>query len=306
MVIEQRFFCADLSRQNGEKLHGTAPSADCWMLLEYYGAWGVKAPQDSELPDRVKDYLKSFLKTTPAQRFSFIKRQRASADRINFFLVRGQEREPKIYQFTLPAYEQLLDIDLAAFINDWPPEQAVTFGQPLFLVCVHGSHDKCCAKYGIPLYESLKESKAGTIWQSSHVGGDRFAANLTCFPHAVFYGRVERSDALRIINRYQDGFLDLRYYRGRGCYSKPVQAAEFFLRNETGLEGIRDLSLLDSSRVNEEAWRVRFTSTADERVHEMTVSSFKSGFRSYRECRAIEEREIENYQLCSYSVMPEP
>ena len=39
----------------------------------------------------------------------------------------------------------------------------------------------------------------GWVWQSSHVGGDRFAGNLVVLDDGVYYGRVEPSDAWPVV-----------------------------------------------------------------------------------------------------------
>ncbi len=54
---------------------------------------------------------------------------------------------------------------------------------PLLLVCAHGRRDACCAKLGTPVYESLSPHvDPGLLWQSSHHGGHRFAANVLVAP----------------------------------------------------------------------------------------------------------------------------
>ncbi|MEJ7714131.1 MAG: hypothetical protein WKF84_30880 [Pyrinomonadaceae bacterium] len=81
-------------------------------------------------------------------------------------------------------------------------------------------------------------------------------------------GLTERG-APRIVEEYRQGRLYLPNYRGRNCYPKPLQAAEFFVRSETGLTGIDDLRLLDCTNVTEGMLRARFSSAGDDRVHEV-------------------------------------
>ena len=33
------------------------------------------------------------------------------------------------------------------------------------------------------------------MWQSSHIGGDRFAGNVVFLPEGLYYGRVEPAEA---------------------------------------------------------------------------------------------------------------
>ena len=86
-------------------------------------------------------------------------------------------------------------------------------------------------------------SRAGS-GSASHVGGDRFAGNLVCLPDGLYFGRVGPDDVARPRRRYLDGRIRLDLYRGRSCYSFPVQAAEAHVREATGLTGLNDLRLV--------------------------------------------------------------
>jgi hypothetical protein len=115
---------------------------------------------------------------------------------------------------------------------------------PLMIVCSHGKRDRCCAKYGRPLYDELKRKiDPGWVWQSTHVGGDRFAGNLVVLPEGLYFGRVGHEDLDPLLDRYLDRELYLDRYRGRSAYTVAVQAAELAVREAEGLTGINDLSL---------------------------------------------------------------
>ena len=47
---------------------------------------------------------------------------------------------------------------------------------PIVLVCAHGRRDACCARLGPPLFDALApHCPPDALWQSSHLGGHRFA-----------------------------------------------------------------------------------------------------------------------------------
>jgi hypothetical protein len=115
---------------------------------------------------------------------------------------------------------------------------AAPFEGPLYLVCTNGRHDPCCAQFGRPVLRALG---ADTVWESSHLGGERFAGNLVCFPHGIYFGRVDPSNAAALAGGYEQGVIDLDHYRGRAGDDFVVQAAEFFLRREEGLLGVDDV-----------------------------------------------------------------
>jgi hypothetical protein len=305
MMLPPSIYCSQLSRDAAEKSYGTASVGDVWLLVEYRRPWGPHALQDSDLSREVKNYLNRILKTVPRSRLLFIKQDPKRREHPRFFIVRSREREPFIVEFALDAYERLLEINVAAVASGQSLEGGSLMKGALFLVCTHGKRDKCCAKFGYPLYKSLSEQTALPLWQSSHVGGDRFAANLICFPHGIFYAHVTGEGGRRIIDEYEGRRLVLDEYRGRVCYSYPVQAAEFFIRRESGIVLIDGLRQLDCERLSERRWRARFISTNDGRVHEAEVASRPSDFQTYITCHSDEEKRVVQYLLNSYSVSGE-
>lgn len=296
------YFCSLLSRGAGEKTFATASVGDLWMLVEYPSVWGTRALEDSALPAAVKTHLGSLLKTIPRARLLFIKQGRACSDYFNFFVARTRERGPSIVKFQLRSYEELTEVDVAALAGGETAGGVLT-DEPMFLVCTHGRRDKCCAKFGYPLYKALRAREGGAaVWQSSHVGGDRFAANLVCFPHGLFYAHVAEEAGSRIIDEYRARRIVLDHYRGRACYSHPVQAAEFFVRQESGLVGVEEFRHLRTDRAGDRFRRVRFADAGDERLHEATVGWHDSEFRNFITCHAVEERSVPQYALAEYRV----
>ncbi|HEX8922040.1 MAG TPA: hypothetical protein VF766_11220, partial [Pyrinomonadaceae bacterium] len=136
--------------------------------------------------------------------------------------------------------------------------------------------------------------------QCSHVGGDRFAANLVCFPHGLFYAHVTEESGRLCMEEYEAGRLVLDKYRGRACYQYPVQAAEYFIRTEGHLKGLDELRHLGCERTDERQWRVRFASAGGETIHEARVRSVHSDFQSFNTCHAPEEKSVIQYLLDDY------
>ena len=215
-------------------MHATASRVDTWILIEYRGLWAHDAVDGSTLSPALKAYLRSERGRFPHARILFVRRnERRSADGIAAFVARtgGDLR-----QLALDQYDDLLGVDL---------ETAGTpVAHPLFLVCTHGKHDRCCAKFGRPLYDAMREQvDEDWIWQSSHIGGDRFAGNLVVLPDGVYYGRVRPSETWPVVEAALAGRVHLPNYRGRSCHGFAAQAAEVAVREETGLLGIADVQV---------------------------------------------------------------
>ncbi|MEV6266069.1 sucrase ferredoxin [Kribbella sp. NPDC051936] len=123
----------------------------------------------------------------------------------------------------LPADEHLLEV-LAG--ND--PGQVSD--EPVYLICTHGRHDACCAVRGRPVAAALATAYPERTWECSHIGGDRFAANVVVLPHGLFYGHVPPARAVELAKRYDEGVVVPDLLRGSGAFNPAVQAAQHFAR----------------------------------------------------------------------------
>jgi hypothetical protein len=291
------FYCALSSREAVEKTYGTASVGDTWLLVEYRQAWGAKAFQESALEPEVKKHLSRALKSLPSARLLFIKQDRPRPLHLNFFIVRCRERNPFIVKFQFDDYRELLKIDIARVAAERAVGAGLLVTEPLMLVCTHGRRDKCCAKFGYPLYKSLSSYAGESVWQSSHVGGDRFAANLVCFPHGLFYAHVTDEAARTIVDAYRKDSLVLDNYRGRACYPYPVQAAEFFIRREAGIRGLDELRYRGTVRASENSWCVSFNSPQRDHLYQAQITGRMSEFQNRITCHAAEERSVIQYSL---------
>jgi hypothetical protein len=302
-MSQSLFYCSELSARSGERVFGTASTGEVWLLVEYPFAWGSKAMESSALSTAIKEHLAALLKTIPRSRLLFVKQDTPGSEGFNFFVVRSRARNPYSVRLRLTDYKDLLDVNVAAIVAGDSTEGGELTREPLFLVCTHGKRDKCCAKFGNPLYKSLREGASGeSVWQSSHVGGDRFAANLVCFPHGLFYARVSEEEGARVASEYARGRIVLESFRGRACFAHPVQAAEYFVRAETGLVGLDDLRLAGRERAGALTWRVRFAEPEGGKIYEATVTSRASEFQNFITCHASEERRVTEFVLDGLSV----
>src|SRR5581483_6803241 len=174
----------------------------------------------------------------PHTKLLFVRRtRRRGRPGLAVFWGSTREHGGDLFHAEVDAHDDLLDLDLTG--------RGEPLGHPLLLVCTHGKHDRCCARYGRPLYQALAEqAEEDWVWQSSHLGGDRFAGNVVFLPEGLYFGRVGPGEAWPLLDEYLAGRILLENYRGRACYPFRVQAAERAVREATGLRGIEDLELL--------------------------------------------------------------
>jgi hypothetical protein len=297
-----RFYCSELSRGAGELSAGTASTGAVWLLLEYPHGWGRRAFEESLLPDGVKRFLTDSIAGIRHSRLLFIKTDRGRREeRMNFFVVRCRERSPFVVRVGLEKYDDVTRYDLAAMASGRDTQGGEVRRDPMFLVCTHGRRDKCCAKFGVPLYNALREFGGECVWQSSHVGGDRFAGNLVCFPHGLFYAHADAEAGLRVAEAYRAGRVLTEEFRGRACYSHFIQAAEYFVRAESSVAGVEDLHIVSAKPLGGESWLVRFVERAAGREHEARVRRSLSDFSNPITCHSAEAHAVPQFSLEEYA-----
>jgi hypothetical protein len=254
-----RPFCSEISRENDEPLGGTASRIDHWLLVEYRGLWSHDALAGSGLSDQVKARLRELANERPRTRVLLIRRpNRRHHESFAVYVADSREGNERLARLDVGKHEELRELD--------PFEAAQPVGDPLFLVCTHGKHDRCCARYGRPLWDAVSEQlDEASAWQCTHIGGDRFAGNLVALPHGIYYGRVDRDDVGDVLDHHLAGQLALEHYRGRSCWSFAVQAAERRIRAEEGLTSFFDLTLERVTPEAEKRWTVSFATRIGQR-----------------------------------------
>lgn len=250
--------CSDFSLALAEPQFGNFKPATTWLLLEYDGRWEQEALADSALPAQVKDHMQTFLSTHPLARALLIRQKPRLVTGGPLFFVAQTTAPYRLYTFALDRYEDLLDLNLSAIAAGDPRFDGALRADPLLLVCTHGRRDRCCARHGLAVYESLAALAGEVAWQSSHVGGHRFAANVLVFPQGVVYGRVSPDTAAAIYRATLAGELVLEYYRARVAYPPPAQAADYYVRLRTGQTALAAFDLRTVEQHTGGEWMVTF------------------------------------------------
>lgn len=246
-----------------EPLVGAAlPGVEFWILLEHYGPWAPKAIDSPELGEPARKAIARALEELPGARFQLIRRpDRARGQSRRLFLGRSLAPQGWMRSLDLESSESLGDLDLAAILRSGEHPEAVTLSSSLFLVCAHGRRDRCCGLLGIPLFRAMLAESAdrADVWQSSHVGGHRFAPNVQVLPAGLIYGRVIPERSGEFLDAHRQGRLfDLAHLRGRMLFEQPVQAAEIFLRKTGSLSSAEAPTLLEHSEGEGGVHLVRF------------------------------------------------
>jgi hypothetical protein len=96
---------------------------------------------------------------------------------------------------------------------------------------------------------------ADRVWECSHIGGDRFAANVVVLPDSIYFGRVEPDSVVSLLEGLDAGRIDLDHFRGRTSLSLAEQAVEHFVRHELGVDALDAVAI--DGRGDDGAFAVR-------------------------------------------------
>lgn len=240
--------CAESCLRRHDTPIASAPPVRRWLLVEQPGPWGRDALRQSPLPADVTEAVAAQAVAVGARVLLIRRPGRAHhPGPRRWAIVDSDAPGARWFEFTDPL--QLKDLRL----NTVP---APTDTTPVYLVCTHGRHDACCAIRGRPLAAALVAARPAQTWECSHVGGDRFAANLVVLPHGLYYGQVPATDAIALADRHDAGLVSTDWLRGHSVLAAPAQAAQHFARERLGEYRIEALPVRSTRRISPETWDV--------------------------------------------------
>lgn len=275
--MSERFRCALTSCAHDEPLLGTASPVRRWLLVEQPGPWGADALQENRLPPPAVAWLRRQARLAGAR--ALLIRRRRRHGRRQLFAVSSGPADPFIERFWFDDPAELTSWDLTP-LRRGRRSGGEPVTDPLLLCCTHGAHDPCCAEFGRPTAAALRRVAGPLAWETSHIGGDRFAANVLWLPYGIYYGRVEPDDVPNLVALARQERISLPHLRGRSARSFRAQAAEVLLRQRLGLDRIDAPVLLqahDEGDVTEavfadgaRTWTVRLRTERSDEPQQLT------------------------------------
>jgi hypothetical protein len=206
----------------------SAPEASrAWLLIEDPGPWPHE-PTETALPAPLDAMARTA--DTLGIRVQMIRRpgRRTATDVRRVFVGWTAGTGPWLRYGELAAgSDALTELELKELSTGIPLRFGRPADEPVFLVCAHGQRNACCARFGAPLARALAARRPGQVWETTHVGGHRFAANLVILPHGLYYGPVGVAEATAAISAYARGAITPERYRGRAGQPKATQEAEY-------------------------------------------------------------------------------
>lgn len=206
---------------------GTAFPADRILLVEQPGGWGKDGLAASRFDRAVAHQLIEQLGRRNIRVLAIRRPGRhPEPERRSWLYADCRGDHQQLSHGTFDADDELLRLDVDAL-------EPATDQRPVYAVCAHGTHDMCCAIDGRPVAAALDRECPGRAWECSHVGGDRFAANVLVLPTGQQYGRV--SDAVGLAAATEAGRVQPDQLRGQVGLAPALQAGVVHAQRELGL-----------------------------------------------------------------------
>ncbi|MBF2070512.1 sucrase ferredoxin [Fischerella thermalis] len=231
------FFCSDNSRTAGEDIIGSVGNHQTYVLIECPTPWAAEAFHSRWVPENLRTLVEEVKRAKLPIKFLLIANNLSHKSDSTTLLI-YQQQEGLTYGFSKREYK-LENIQQAAAVIKKYLWSRNSGGYELdtnstrdILICTHGSHDKCCSRYGNPFHFHATNIVADLkldnvrVWKSSHFGGHRFAPTCIDFPDGRYYGNLNQDLFKSIVTRTGDIQSLEKAYRGWGILPSSIQVVE--------------------------------------------------------------------------------
>ncbi|MFP4311766.1 MAG: sucrase ferredoxin [Nitriliruptoraceae bacterium] len=237
--------CSSLARAAHEPPAGTASQAIGYLVIEQPGSWGREAVASRLAPDLAERLTREAkaagVKVLLARRPG--PHPAEERDLVTVLLAHSGPR-PWLERCVLSTPE-LERLDPAVCAEPTPPGRGAPVAEPRWLVCTHAKRDRCCATLGRPIADTLAAIDPEGTWETSHLGGHRFAGTMLVLPHGLLYGNLDVAAAMRVVEAQRASAVVTDHLRGRSRLPKVAQVAEVAVRSALDLDGLDEVEVTD-------------------------------------------------------------
>jgi hypothetical protein len=243
--------CAVKADLRHDPMRGTAFPAARLLLVEQPGPWGRAGLRESDFDPVVAADLEDRAHQS-GLRVIAIRRPGRTSPSIarRWVVVDTRDGHQGVSWGEYAADADLLELALDG--SSGRPDPAATY-----LVCAHSKHDICCAVRGRPVAGALAELRPGQVWECSHIGGERFAANVLVVPSGLMYGRVQPWLVEQLVAAVDADEVVAPLLRGRIGFAPVAQAALAFAYERLGLRRRDAVRVVGASKIADTRATVR-------------------------------------------------
>ncbi len=210
--------CSQQSRERGGDIIGIS-KRERQLVLELEKPW-EKSPLNSpglsrEIQEKILRYSKKntlvFIGVAPDAEYS-----------INgFSQVWDTQKRDAVFvteKYHVPSHDLEDFLQNLLFSREGYQKYRVHYDTQDYLLCTHGSRDFCCGKFGLDLYQELrdevKDHSALRVWQCTHLGGHRLAPTMCHLNSMRWWGLLNAASARDIFFQRKEVKDLIQYYRG--------------------------------------------------------------------------------------------
>lgn len=246
------------------------------------------ALEDNDLPGPVQNWFGSNiealrgrgLKTRP----QLIRQQHSrDKDQLSLFVAFCDPAAPRLYEFTAETHDDFTGLELTGLLDEPAAYTDRLVSGERFFVCTNGQRDACCAIFGMRVYAELARQCGDAAWQTTHLGGHRFAATLVSLPSGAVYGQLEPMDVADLLAAHESGELLLPKLRGLSGLDSVSQWADIALRERSGHAEPGRYRLQEQDCRDDVERRV-FLDTRDNTRHEVFLRPVSRAFEFQASC----------------------
>ena len=296
-------YCSVLSRNSAEPLAGSAPFARHFVFITWPKKyWQYEALEaKGGFPQGLKKWMKEQSEVNGKISIRLVSRAGLGQDKVEIYIYPEKYCYSNVLPSQIPAVlESYFRDGITTAFSPAPIE-----GEQIF-ICTHGRHDKCCAKFGQELadkmrYHVSRQKTAVEVWDSSHLGGHRFAATMIDFPTGRAYGHLSADELPNYLASRKAAQVYGRAYRGSVFLSGLEQVAEAHVQHFCSSQEwrcqpqIRKVEKIIDSKFRCLAVLHAAESSVDSQknIPDELVFNFKlTGFESPSGCDALEEPQL--------------
>lgn len=239
--------CALRAQLRGDPMIGTAFPAARVLLVEQPGPWGRGGLRESRFDSSVAAELEATMGRRGVRVLTIRRPGRTPGERRRRWAIADcrQGRERMVWgDFDADAELLRLDPDAVdGMLGTGTLDTSAVDTSPSFFACAHSKHDTCCALRGRPMAAGLAEVRPGRAWECSHLGGERFAANVLVLPLGQLYGRVLPFAAAEFAAAADAGEVVPALLRGRIGLPPAAQAGLAFAHSQLAISRAADIAV---------------------------------------------------------------
>jgi|GEM_PF-1859819 len=286
------FYCSKQARPI--PIYGTVKPFKKLLAIETKHPMQERVLENNNFSNALNGYLAKLVQQFKNLKILLVKKNGRPKNQFKIFAYKF-EGDIKETSFTLENSDQLLTLNLDNWFNSSSTFLAPKNTNRIF-VCTNGKRDRCCAKFGLPLFKELSKQNNWDVWECSHIGGHRMAPTLITLPDMVFYGGINQLKMADFKTHLLENKIYLKGLRGRAHLTKMQQAAEYHLRHHLQLLNA-DLPITFSQYEEQLNDITTIKALVEQKQYKLKLKHVSSASKVYSSCDMQKLENISYYSL---------